>query len=133
MSISFIITEGLGNVNFLPTLGYLPAAPASFAVVDTFLPKKKGKDWDKYREEKGEIRRQLTRLYHGIKDGFEVEPEEKEAILSVVTPTQEIDYDAILRDQKRRDLLIQAYERLIGLHQLELEMQDEEEAILLLM
>ncbi len=132
MSISFIITEGLGGVNFLPTLGYLPGAPSSFAVVDTFIPKKK-KDWESYRKEKGEIRRQLTKLYYGIKDGFEVEPEEKEAILAAVTPAQEIDYDAFLYDQKRRDLLIQAYERLISLHQIELQMRDDEDAILLLM
>lgn len=133
MTVAAIVTLGYsGGVKYIATLGYLPAAPASFAVVDTFLPKKK-KDWDKYREEKGEIRRQLTKLYHGIRDGFEVEPEEKAAILGAVTPTQEIDYDAFLRDQQKRDLLIRAYERLIALHQIEFQMRDDEEAILLLM
>lgn len=130
MSISFIITEGLGSTKYLPTLGYLPGS-SSFAVVDPYLPRKKP-DWKKYREEKGEIRRQLTRIYNGIRDGFEVEADEKAAILGAVTSNQEIDYDALLKDRRRRDLLIAAYERLIAM-QMELIERDDEEAILLLM
>lgn len=135
MTIAAIVTLGYsGGVKYISTLGYLPEASPSFAVVDTFLPReKKKRDWDKYREEKGEIRRQLTKLYHGIRDGFEVEPDEKAAILGAVTSTQEIDYDAFVRDRKRRDLLISAYERLIALHQIRLQEQDDDEAILLLM
>lgn len=126
---------GFASYSELPYSGLLTSAPpSSFAVVDTFLPKeRRKKDWNKKEREKAEIRKQLTDLYYGIEDGFEVEPEEKAAIIAAITPSRQIDYEAFQNNQHRYDLLIQAHERLIALKKFEAEEQDDEEAILLLM
>lgn len=118
MTIGAIITGGFsGGVKYIPTMGFLGGTtpPPSFAVVDTFLPKKKV-DWAKYRKEKGEIRELILDYLN---------PETAEPIRTEpFTPIE------MIKSDPRG--LIMAYEDLLK-KKIDLQNIEDEETFLLLM